>query len=104
MFGSVLFTPSVSPPIPGVNGTPEVAANTPPICHPPRSHPSVPELHLGVPNCQEKVISRLWVTLKSESPRFSLGLNQRGLAMEFVYSSPTRLPEEVSKDLPHVYE
>ena len=37
--------------------------------------------------------------LKSESPRFNLGLKNSGLEIEFVYSSPTRLLDEVSMGL-----
>src|SRR2546429_6625413 len=46
MFGSILFTPGVSPPNPGVNGTPLLASNTPPTCHPLTVHARAPRAHL----------------------------------------------------------
>src|SRR5215471_17470186 len=91
IFGSVLSTPSASPPMPGVKGTPVLASSTPPSCHPPSAHASIPDAHLGVPSSQVKLISRFCAMLKSESPRFNLGLKNSGLEIEFVYSSPTKL-------------
>src|SRR6267154_4984820 len=102
IFGSVLFTPRASPPKPGVNGTPVLASKTPPISHPLRTHPVAPWAHFGAPISQVKFTSKLWATLKSARPRFILGLNHKGLAIEFEYSSPTRLPDDVSIVLPQV--
>src|SRR6266404_3160076 len=50
MFGSILFTPRASPANPGVNGTPVLASNTPPTCHPPNAHAFTPCAHFGVLN------------------------------------------------------
>src|SRR5215469_14495983 len=99
--GSVLFIPSGSPPIVGVKGTPEVADSTPPTCHPETTH-AAPEFNVGMGISYVKFASRLWLTLKSERPRLILGLNHRGLDIEFRYSSPTRLPDEVSIAFPQV--
>src|SRR5438132_10725428 len=102
MFGSILFTPRASPANPGVNGTPVLASNTPPTCHPPNAHAFTPCAHFGVLNSYVQFISTLWATLKSAKPRFNPMLNHNGLEIEFEFSSPTKLPDEVSIVLPHV--
>src|SRR6266699_4051787 len=100
--GSVLPTPRESPANPGVKGTPVVASNTPPSCQPLSAHTPNPIFHLGAPSTQVYFTFKLWLTLSSARPRFKLRSKNSGLEMEFVYSSPTMLPEPVSMVLPQV--
>src|ERR1700724_45576 len=80
--GSVLPNSSGSPLMIALKGTPLLASNIPPNCHPLHAHCPAANSDLGLGISHSKLVTRFLPTLKSEGPRFSLGLKKGRLDTE----------------------
>ena len=76
----------------------------PPTCHPATTVLAIPDQDFGVGMFHRPLIERTLESLKSETPRVSLGSNQFKLEIAVITESEMTAPEAVSMDFCHVNE